>query len=166
MHLPHLNFHRLKWTTVCCLVLLIALIVACKQKKVDPAEKKTMENMALMRTDAAFSALSKSSGMKSAFIDYLDSNAVLLRPGKLPITGAEVIDFLIQQNDSDIIYSWDPHHAEVAESGELGYSYGVYLLQSKETGETRYGTYMSVWKKQPDGKWKLLLHSGNEGVGE
>jgi ketosteroid isomerase-like protein len=26
------------------------------------------------------------------------------------------------------------------------------------------GTYVSIWKKQPDGKWKFILDSGNEGI--
>ena len=122
--------------------------------------------MALLQTDVAFSTLSKTKGMKTAFLEYLDSNATILKPGHLPIEGAEAIDYLIQQDDAAVSYSWDPHHAEVAQSGELGYTYGVYLMQSKETEETKYGTYVSVWKKQSDGNWKLLIHSGNEGVDE
>ena len=28
------------------------------------------------------------------------------------------------------------------------------------------GTYVNIWKKQPDGTWKLILDSGNEGIEE
>jgi ketosteroid isomerase-like protein len=28
------------------------------------------------------------------------------------------------------------------------------------------GTYVSVWKKQKDGKWKFMLDTGNEGIGQ
>ena len=145
----------------------ICIFYSCStNKEENPAEKKTMENMALLQADVAFSTLSKSKGMKTAFLECLDSNATILRPGHLPIEGAGAIDYLIQQDDAAVSYSWDPHHAEVAQSGELGYTYGVYLMQSKETEETKYGTYVSVWKKQSDGNWKLLIHSANEGVDE
>ena len=146
--------------------LTICIFQSCTTKTENSAEKKTMENMALLQADVAFSTLSKSKGMKTAFLEYLDSNATILRPGHLPIEGAGAIDYLIQQDDAAVSYSWDPHHAEVAQSGDLGYTYGVYLMQSKETEETKYGTYVSVWKKQSDGNWKLLIHSANEGVDE
>jgi ketosteroid isomerase-like protein len=29
-----------------------------------------------------------------------------------------------------------------------------------------FGTYTHIWKKQIDGKWKLLLNSSNFGIGE
>ncbi len=145
-------------------VLVVLFNYGCKNHEDSPSEKRTKANMSLIQTDVAFSALSKSKGMRESYMEYLDSNATILRVGHLPIEGADVIDYLIQQDDASVSYSWDPHHGEVAESGELGYTYGVYLMQSRESQETIYGTYMSVWRKQSDGKWKLLIQSANEGV--
>jgi len=102
--------------------------------------------------------------MKNAFIEYIDSNGVLLRPGHLPIIGANAIDYLIQQDDTGYTLSWEPRNAEVAKSGEMGYTYGIYAMRPKAKDTVIYGTYVSVWKKQQDGKWKLLLDTGNEGV--
>lgn len=126
----------------------------------------------LMSVDRAFSELSAQKGMKIAFIEYLDSNGVLLRPNNLPIIGANAIDYLIQQDDAGYTLTWNPVHAEVSMSGDLGFTYGEYAIQlysneqRKKADTIMYGTYTSSWKKQQDDKWKLLLHTTNEGLGE
>jgi len=105
-------------------------------------------------------------GMKNAFLEYIDSNGVLLRPNHLPLLGADAIDFLILQNDSSFKLKWEPRGGMVAQSGELGYTYGVYALRPTDKDTMMYGNYVSIWKKQSDGSWKYILDSGNEGIGE
>ncbi|MBK7882621.1 MAG: hypothetical protein IPJ81_01370 [Chitinophagaceae bacterium] len=122
------------------------------------------ENM--MEADRAFSKLSKEKGMKTAFIEYIDSNGVLLKPNERPIIGAEAIDYLSQLNDSTYILEWEPNDGMVAQSGELGFTYGYYKLIPQAKDTTLYGTYVSVWRKQQDGNWKFVLDSGNEGISE
>jgi ketosteroid isomerase-like protein len=141
-------------------------LVSCENEKEDNHTQKTDNKLSLLAVDRAFSALSEKEGMKVAFIEYLDSNGVLLRPGQLPIAGAQAIDYLIQQSDQDYTLSWDPRYAEVAESGEIGFTYGIYILKPNQYDTLIYGNYTSAWRKQSDGKWKLSLHSANEGLGQ
>ena len=61
---------------------------------------------------------------------------------------------------------WKPKGGTIAQSGELGYTYGLYVLKPAGKDTTLYGTYVSIWKKQTDGSWKFVLDSGNEGIGE
>ncbi len=84
----------------------------------------------------------------------------------MPLLGADAIDFLIQQNDSSYTLKWEPKNGAVASSGDLGYTYGVYVLKPSTIDTLIYGTYVSIWKKGIDGKWKFVLDSGNEGIGE
>ena len=142
------------------------IFISCSEDANDDQTRKTDNKLALLAVDRAFSALSEKEGMKSAFIEYLDSNGVLLRPGILPVAGAQAIDYLIQQSDQDYTMSWDPRYAEVAESGELGFTYGIYILKPSTYDTLIYGNYTSTWRKQTDGKWKLLIHSSNEGLGQ
>lgn len=132
-----------------------------KKSIAGPDEKQKM-----MEADRAFSKLSIQKGMKNAFLEYIDSNGVLLRPNQFPIVGADAIDFLIQINDSTYTLQWEPKSGAIAQSGELGYTYGLYALKPSGKDTTIYGTYVSIWKKQSDGNWKFVLDSGNEGVGE
>jgi len=133
-----------------------------KKKETDlVAEKQKM-----MDTDKAFSDMSVQKGMKNAFMEYIDSNGVLLRPNQMPVVGADAIDYLIQINDSAYTLRWEPKHGAIAQSGELGYTYGLYELKLSTKDSVIYGTYVSIWKKQSDGSWKFVLDSGNEGVGK
>lgn len=147
------------------LFVLLSLFVSCTEKKTLVTDN-TDEKIRLLETDKAFSSFSREKGMKNAFIEYIDSNGVLLRPGHLPIIGANAIDFLIQQNDTAYTLTWQPHNAVVASGADLGYTYGIYSFQPAAGDTTIYGTYVSIWKKQKDGKWKFVLDTGNEGIGE
>jgi ketosteroid isomerase-like protein len=60
--------------------------------------------------------------------------------------------------------TWMPIKAEMAESGDLGYTYGNYIYTAKnKEGKpvTSYGKYTSIWKKQKDGQWKVVVDVGN-----
>ncbi len=148
-------------------VIMLVLLASCifPKKKKEP-QADAFAKMEMMEADRAFSKLSGEKGMKTAFIEYLDSNGVLLRPGHLPIAGADAVDFLIQQNDNDFTMTWEPRNGVIARSGELGYTYGIYAIRPSAKDTVIYGTYVSIWKKEKGGTWKYVLDSGNEGLGE
>jgi ketosteroid isomerase-like protein len=133
-----------------------------KKPKVDT--KLIDEKIKMMDADKAFSKLSAEKGMKTAFMEYIDSNGVLLRPNEMPIIGANAIDYLSQQEDKEYTLIWEPQGGTIAQSGELGYTYGIYKMQPKTIDTIMYGTYISIWKKQDDGSWRFVLDSGNEGL--
>jgi ketosteroid isomerase-like protein len=144
-------------------ITVLLVMCACSESE-QPANNTVDEKIALIRTDRAFSDMSVAKGMKAAFIEYIDSNGVLLKPNHLPIVGANAIDYLIAQDDSGYTLNWQPQYAFVSRSGDLGYTYGVYALHPNNIDTVLYGTYVSIWKKQGDGSWKFVLDSGNEGV--
>ena len=147
-----------------CFTALLLLMGSCQNR--NGAKQAVPDKKELMEVDRAFSKLSEEKGMKNAFIEYADSNAVLLRPNEMPIIGANAIDYLIQLNDTDFTLSWEPNSGAISSSGDLGYTFGIYVMKPKSKDTTIYGTYTSIWKKQKDGKWKFILDSGNEGIGD
>jgi ketosteroid isomerase-like protein len=59
---------------------------------------------------------------------------------------------------------WEPMKVEVSNSADLAYSAGTYeLRQTDEEGKivTEKGEYVVVWKKAPDGNWKLVIDMSN-----
>jgi ketosteroid isomerase-like protein len=60
--------------------------------------------------------------------------------------------------------SWKPKGGFLAKSNDLGYTYGVYKIITGDSALT--GTYLSIWRKQKDGTWKVVLDTGNQGTGE
>ena len=56
---------------------------------------------------------------------------------------------------------WQPQVGEVAASGDGGWSGGQYqVVVDGENTDT--GKYLNIWKKQPDGTWKVRLDIGNQ----
>ena len=143
------------------LIMFSLVLISCNPKK---NSAKSMSPDEIIKADEAFSEMSRKSGMKKAFIEYIDNEGILLRPNHPPIAGADAMEFLSQVNDSSYTLTWAPSGGEMATSANLGYTYGIYTLETKDT--VLRGTYVSIWKKQKDGKWKFVLDSGNQGVGK
>ncbi len=60
--------------------------------------------------------------------------------------------------------TWTPVKADMAASGDLGYTYGNYVYTAKnKDGKlvASYGKYTSIWKKQKNGQWKVVVDVGN-----
>lgn len=53
-------------------------------------------------------------------------------------------------------FSWAPADVEVLDSGTLGYSSGPVL----DPAGNRVGTFNSIWRRQPDGSWKIVFDKG------
>lgn len=144
----------------------VILLCACFKKKEEEKKSNYDSKAALIAAEISFSKLSAEIGSRRALLHFIDSNGVLLRPNSYPLVGGNAINFISQINDSAYIMDWQPVGAGVAESGELGYTYGVYIISLKNKDSVMRGTYVNIWKKQADGSWKLALDSGNQGVAE
>ncbi|PWT97098.1 MAG: hypothetical protein C5B52_14430 [Bacteroidetes bacterium] len=139
------------------------LFPACKMEFRKPTERMNALNQ-IQQTDVDFSNRSREIGMKKAFLEYMEDDGILLRKNRLPIVGADAVDFISSIDDSSFVLTWDPGGADISESSDLGFTYGVYTLKTKDT--TFNGTYVTIWRRQQSGKWKFVLDSGNEGIGE
>lgn len=59
-------------------------------------------------------------------------------------------------NGPDAPFSWDPDHVEVLASGTLAHSSGpVY-----DPAGNRVGTFNSIWRLEPDGRWRVVFDKG------
>jgi ketosteroid isomerase-like protein len=122
----------------------------------------------LLSVDVQFSRLSEARGVNEAFMAQLADDGVLLRPNNYPITGKAIIkERFFSRPDSGYSLTWKPLFADVAESGELGYTYGVYEFRAVDPEGNPIvgnGTYVTIWKKDQFRNWKIALDSGNEGL--
>jgi len=146
------------------LLLLVVICCSCKEFRFEKDKKRIEALNQMQQTDIDFSNRSKEAGMKKAFLEYIQEEGVLLRPHRMPITGAAAIDYLSSINDSSLILTWTPQGGDVSKSADMGYTYGVYTLAINDSAYK--GTYVTIWQKQADGTWKFVLDTGNEGVGK
>ena len=119
----------------------------------------TADKTVLMEADRAFSKMSADKGLYEAFDFYMDDNATMYRDGQPPFSGREAIRPILSKK-SNATLTWEPTFAEIAASGDLGYTLGrwEYTLKDSTGEESRsFGYYVSIWKKQSDGSWKWYL---------
>jgi ketosteroid isomerase-like protein len=117
----------------------------------------------LLDTDIDFSRVSVEKGAAEAFFEFLAPDAISLPVGEFPIRGRDAIKIHLAAGPQGIL-AWTPVEAEVARSGDLGYTWGNYEFRSEGPDGKRqitYGKYISIWKKQTDGSWKVMLDGGN-----
>jgi ketosteroid isomerase-like protein len=58
---------------------------------------------------------------------------------------------------------WRATDAEVAASGDIGYTIGTFELITEQDGTAMLteGKYVTVWRKQADGSWKVRVDCFN-----
>lgn len=133
------------------------------RRKISPEIMDSMRND-LLKTDIAFSTLSAEKGRNTAFVEYAADNATMLRPYSMPVTGRDSIAALLSHHpDTTRHLTWIPISADVARSGEIGYTYGTYKLVTKNEPD-QVGTYCTIWHKDKEKHWKFVLDTGNEGL--
>jgi ketosteroid isomerase-like protein len=150
-------------------VLLLSLIIqicliACKDN-----HSPVLSSDKLLQTDHEFAKLSSDSGAAYAFKSYLADDALMLPAGRYPVMGLDSIYASMSKNDGTYTLLWEPQKAEVAKSGELGWTWGKYtmtFLDEKGIEVHSYGKYLNIWKLNSDGSWKVLVDMGNKSPGK
>ncbi len=131
-------------------------------KKVKSVISNTKQK--LLDTDKDFCKMSLKSGMKAAFVSYADVEVIKMDQDKHPVFGLEALKATMKDDkESPSNLFWTPVKAEVSKSNDLGYTFGNWQLPAKtQTGKdtTYYGNYVTIWKKQANGKWKYVLDTG------
>jgi len=141
------------------LVLGISVVAAAALPGAEPED----ETAALLRTDKEFSDAAQKLGVGEAFLRYADENATMLPAGEDAATGLDAIKDQFADYPKGATLVWKPIKAEVARSGDLGYTIGTYETRGPGPDGrfvTRYGKYCSVWKKQKDGGWRWVVDVG------
>lgn len=138
---------------------ILIILIGCSGK-ID-VEK---EGAALLDADRQFAKASVERGAAEAFRMYLTEDALQLPAGANPIEGRENIYQGMIDMPEDAVLEWEPQGGEVARSGELGWTWGNYILSFRDSaGELKksHGKYLNVWKKQ-ESQWRVLVDIGNK----
>lgn len=110
----------------------------------------------LVAAENYFSALAKKNGSKEAFLKVSDDESIIFRPDPV-----KVKDFYGRGTaDGPGQLSWIPVYAKISQSGDWGFTTGPYTFLSSPDAEPLYGQYLSVWKTDFKGIWKLALDLG------
>ena len=116
---------------------------------------------AVVAAETTFAAQATQMGTAAAFLANSAPTALVADKGKL--TNAQEL-WKSRPARTNTRLAWYPVLADVAQSGDLGYTTGPWTLLQNDRPQTA-GEYVTVWRKQPDGQWKFAVDMGIERIG-
>jgi ketosteroid isomerase-like protein len=120
-----------------------------------PAAPTPFEAMA--DTERAFARRALEAGWKQAFLDYFAEEAVGFQAGEVGLAKTQIAKN--PDPPAGFTMAWEPRHGDMSGSGELGFLTGPVLSQA-EGRPPRHQVYASIWKRQRDGTFKVVLDVG------
>ena len=131
-------------------LILVALLPAAG---ISPATAQT-DAAAVRAADSAWARAVLSKSIDQVLASY-DPEALTAGPAMFPARGQAGFRQGWREAFSDPAFhlTWQVDSVAVTDSGIIAYSIGRYQLGPSGPA----GPYIAVWRKQPDGKWKVLI---------
>ncbi len=111
---------------------------------------------AMLGTERAFARLGAEVGARDSFLVYFAEDAVILDDASRPAREA-IRGWPAPKPGAKLL--WEPRTGDIATSGDLGYLTGPVTTVAPD-GTRWHSCYLSVWKRQPDGNFKVVLDAG------
>lgn len=111
----------------------------------------------LVETEKTFAQTALEKGTKTAFLEFLADDGVLFHPDR--VNGKESWK---NRPDSPALLVWTPEFADISANGVIGYTTGPWEFRpnGKNDSPTAFGHFVSVWQRQQNGNYKVVLDIG------
>lgn len=136
-----------------------------KFRRSPKVNRKQVEVNNLLMAEADWLKAYRAKNAAAAAAFYAPEGA-MLAPNQPRLSGKNALTNFIEKSfrldNYDIV--WHAKKAEVARSGELGYTSGSYEMSFRQPRGKLFfdkGKYVMVWKKQADGAWKVAFDISN-----
>ncbi|MGH7618733.1 MAG: YybH family protein [Gemmatimonadaceae bacterium] len=113
--------------------------------------------------DSLFSDLSDRMGTAFAFTNTVAPDGAVFGGTRL-VVGPKAVNELEEAQGRGTSLTWRPVYALAAASGDLGFTVGEYIATGRSPSGAavqRFGKYLTVWQRQPDGTWKFVIQAQN-----
>lgn len=119
----------------------------------------TQNTDALVKAEKDFEDSSLSMGIKDGFTFFADAMGIIF-DNKGPVNAKK---FWSALPPFDGVFNWSPAYAEMAITGDWGYTTGNYTHSKKSQPDSIDGSgqYTTVWNRISTGEWKYLIDIGN-----
>ena len=141
-------------------------LIACVPKALPPkplADDTDLQDQ-LFAADRAFAHAVADSGAPAwnarmaPDVTKPGNGGLILLRGAVPVAANDKTIFA----DPSQLLTWEPSDAVAYADRVTGVTVGRYAVvrRSSRTDTLARGRYLTLWRKQPDGKWKILLDTG------
>ncbi len=99
----------------------------------------------------------------AAFADWFAEDGVALGNAAAPLIGKVAIAKSAAWDPKVYQLTWTPTDAVMSPSGDMGYTWGHFEGHSKDVNGNPIitkGRYMTIWRKEANGQWKVVLDAG------
>ena len=146
---------QIRQRSLTLLLCLLAGPLVARAAEPGPAEAAR----AMVESERKFYQTGQEKGTRAAFLAFLADDAVVFRPG--PVNGKDAWE---KRPETSLDLVWEPTFAAIARSADFGYTTGPAKWKAKRQDEKPlgYGHFVSIWRKQKDGSWKVALDCGIE----
>lgn len=143
----------------------LGLLAACAPRPAEPPDPAAGQ-AALMAADVAFDSAVATSRTDAWVSFFADSGRQTDRHGDFVI-GHDAIRAHMSGFLGDTTYQlrWKPDHARISGDGTLGYTMGrseTWKRQGDSSVVVGRSRYLTVWRKQADGSWKVDADIGTD----
>jgi ketosteroid isomerase-like protein len=116
----------------------------------------------LIDAERGFARMARDSGFHDAFVANIADSSILFRPRA--VNGKQWLLAHPAPRGLSLL-AWEPRWAEVSRSGDFGWTTGPFEFRPKGAADTvaGRGTFLTVWQRQSDGRWKVLMDGGAPG---
>ena len=153
-----------RWYLTVALLCGLASGCAAAERSADAIDLAA-EHQAVMAADRAFDKETAARGV-DGWVDWFAEDGTMF-----PSTGKAVGHEAIREAMASTFavpgnrLTWRPISAEVSASGDLAYTIGRWeMLVTDDSGMEKSagtGNYVTIWRKQADGSWKVAVDIGN-----
>jgi len=113
----------------------------------------------VIEAEKSFCKMALERGIGEAFLSFADEEAVISRDNHLFRGKGEIEQYYRGQSLNKVRLDWHPDFVDVAQSGDMAWTYGEYTLSSFSEGILKVeakGIFHTVWKRQADGSWRYV----------
>ena len=113
---------------------------------------------AIVEGERKFYEMGQAQGTRAAFLEFLAEDSIVFQPG--PGDGRKTWG---ARPDGGLWLTWQPVFAAMSRSADLGYTTGPAEFRKNKEDEKPFGhgQYISIWRRQKDGAWKVALDVGH-----
>ena len=132
-------------------------LLAATSLSAPPSGGSASSPTTLVECERAFDADAEALGVRAAFLKWLAPTGVVFRPG--PVNGLKAY---ADAEPTSARLSWRPEVAAISEAGDLGWTTGPWgwSPDSARSEDVAWGQYLSVWRRQSDGRYLAALDIG------